>query len=433
MWPFKPKEVNVKTATTKAMGTKAFNNSSPYTIENMFERYGNGTDGSTLTEAMACVRVKSNAVSQCPVIIEQKQQDGTWKSADELTDPVMKALMIQPNPIQTWSDWLSQLVQEVELKGNFSTWNAFTKNTPTKFEPFINNTGVSYNYDSSRGVKYATVVTNAGKSLKVDMPDRRLSHFLNPVTHQGIRGYSTLTAAALKMGLLEQNMMADIIGNYDAPTSGFIEMPIDVETDHEYAETLKAQIKDGDGLVLLTDGARFNDARLSPVDMQLLESKSFNRETVCALYGVPVGLISPSTQSDGADDMLKLHSLAVAPFIHKIESTMNLVMPETWRFRLDDAAFTRGDRQTQIDNEATLIQRGLSTLGESADRLGIKCNVNRRDLMAIETNNIQLGTPEYIQEIQNLNNDKLRAEIDVLIKPKETTNEAPPTEPKAEI
>jgi hypothetical protein len=52
-------------------------------------------------------------------------------------------------------------------------------------------------------------------------------------------------------------------------------------------------------------------------------------------------------------------------------------------------------------------------------------------LLAIETNNIQLGTAEYILEVQELNNAKLRAEIAAQQQPKETPedeSEKPTTE-----
>ena len=392
MWPFK-KKTSVKV--TEAIGvseTKSFNSSSPYTIENMFDRYGSDTT-KTLNEAMACVRIKANAVSQCPVIIEQLQPDGTYKSALELKNPVMKQLMQAPTSIHTWADWLSLLVQNIELKGNFSTWNAFNLNEPTKFEPFVASNSVAYEYDNTRGVKYATVVTNDSKKLKVDCPDRRLTHFMNVYTYQGIRGLSTLTAAALEMGLLEQQVMIDIIKKYDAPTSGFVELPTEVQATQEDVQNFKENIKDSDGMVVLSNGAKFNSTRLSPVDMELIKSKVINREMVCALYGVPIGLITPSTASN-SDDITKFHTLTIAPFINKIEQTMNTFMPEGWRWRMDDDAFTRGDPSTRIENENKLIQRGMSTLGESADRLGIVCDPKRRDLLAIETNNITLGTAE---------------------------------------
>ena len=409
MWPFKPK-ISVKVAEAISVSeTKSFNSNSPYTIENMLSRYDSETK-KTLNEAMACVRIKANAVSQCPVIIEQRQQDGTYKSALDLNSSVMKQLMMAPSDIHTWADWLALLVQNIELKGNFSTWNAFKFNEPTKFEPFISSNSVSYEYDNTRGVKYATVVTNNSKKLKLDCPDRRLTHFMNIHTYQGIRGLTTLTAAALEMGLLEQDVMIDIIKKYDAPTSGFIELPLEVEATHEDVQNFKDNIKDSDGMVILSNGAKFNSTRLSPVDMALIESKVINREMVCALYGVPIGLITPST-ANSSDDITKFHTLTIAPFINKIEQTMNSFMPDGWRFRLDDDAFTRGDRTAQIENESILIQRGMSTLGESADRLGLKCDPDRRDFLAIETNNITLGTAEYIQEMQDLNNEKLRAEI----------------------
>lgn len=421
MWPFKP-QTSVKVSEAIPLSnTKSFSKpNSVLTIEQLFD--GVSSDSAkTLNEAMACVRIKSNAISQCPIIIEQIQRDGTYISALELNNPVMKQLMMTPTNIHTWSGWLSELVFQIELKGNFSTWNDYKGNEPIRFEPFISQGSVAYNYDNSRGVKYATLVTNDSKKLTIDCPDRRLTHFMNSYTSQGIRGLSTLTAAALEMGLLEQSVMLDIINNYDAPTSGFIELPLEVEADQEDVQNFKDNIRDSEGMVVLSNGAKFNSTRLSPVDMALIESKVMNREMICALYGVPVGLITPST-AQSKDDITKFHTLTVAPFIHKIEQTMNSSMPEGWRFRMDDVAFTRGDRQAQIENEATLIQRGLSTLGESADRLGIKCDPERRDLLAIETNNITLGTAKYIQEMQELTNSKLRAEIAQTTQPTKESN-----------
>jgi HK97 family phage portal protein len=207
-------------------------------------------------------------------------------------------------------------------------------------------------------------------------------------------------------------------------------MPEGVEASVETIAAFKENVTNNKGLTILSDGAKFNSTRMSPVDLALIESKTMNRESICALYGIPVGLISPSTNANN-DDLLKLHSLTIAPLLNKIEQNIQAYMPEGWRFRLDDSAFTRGDYDQQVENESKLIQRGLSTLGESADRLGIPCSADRKDLLAIETNNIQLGTAEYILEVQELNNAKLRAEITAQQQPKETPedeSEKPTTE-----
>jgi HK97 family phage portal protein len=424
MWPFSKAPPK-----TKSWSQDFSTNNSTLSIENLFSD-SNVNSASSLNEAMACIRVKSNAVSQCPVIIEKRLSDGTYVSASDAGSETMKNLMLRPTSILTWQEWLSLLVQNVELKGNFSTFNRFNLNEPVSFEPFFAQGGVNYSYDSSRGVKTAVFVTNNSQKMQTDFPDRRLSHFMNLHTWNGIKGYSTLTAAALNMGLLEQSFMSDLLTNYDAPSSGFIEMPEGVEASVETIAAFKENVTNNKGLTILSDGAKFNSTRMSPVDLALIESKTMNRESICALYGIPVGLISPSTNANN-DDLLKLHSLTIAPLLNKIEQNIQAYMPEGWRFRLDDSAFTRGDYDQQVENESKLIQRGLSTLGESADRLGIPCSADRKDLLAIETNNIQLGTAEYILEVQELNNAKLRAEITAQQQPKETPedeSEKPTTE-----
>jgi len=147
------------------------------------------------------------------------------------------------------------------------------------------------------------------------------------------------------------------------------------EITSEQAQDLKAAWIAGNGgrqrgPAVLSGGVKYQPLEFSSVDMELLDSRRYNAEQMCTLFGVPPHLVGvPSdagskTYSNVQQDSQFFVRFTLRPLAIKIEEALSTLLPRGQRAVFNFDAVLRADTQTRYDAYETGLRAGFLTIDE---------------------------------------------------------------------
>lgn len=201
----------------------------------------------------------------------------------------------------------------------------------------------------------------------------------------GIVGLSPLGYAGNTLGLSKnlsdrQNVLAANGGK----TNGILTVDQALKPDQKEAVKKSfAGLQEGnkDELFVLEAGFSYQQASLSPTDMQLLESRRFSIEDIARFMGVPSVLINDTsattTWGSGIEQInMGFYKLNLKPYLERIESSIKRhLMPQSdWEkvnieFNFD--SLLRADKATRTDSHSKAINSGQETPNEARAAEGL--------------------------------------------------------------
>jgi HK97 family phage portal protein len=146
------------------------------------------------------------------------------------------------------------------------------------------------------------------------------------------------------------------------------------EITSDQAQDLKAAWIAGNGgrqrgPAVLSGGVKYQPLEFSSVDMELLDSRRYNAEQMCTLFGVPSHLVNvPSqdskTYANVQDDTRFFVTFTLRPLAVKIEEALSTLLPRGQQVKFDFNSVLRGDTQTRYDSYETGLRAGFLTIDE---------------------------------------------------------------------
>ena len=146
------------------------------------------------------------------------------------------------------------------------------------------------------------------------------------------------------------------------------------EITSEQAQDLKAAWIAGNGgrsrgPAVLSGGVKYSPMSWSSTDMELLDSRRYNAEQMCTLFGVPPHLVGvPSqdskTYANVQDDTRFFVTFTLRPLAIKIEEALSTLLPRGQQAKFDFNSVLRGDTQTRYDAYETGLRAGFLTIDE---------------------------------------------------------------------
>ncbi len=146
------------------------------------------------------------------------------------------------------------------------------------------------------------------------------------------------------------------------------------EITSDQAQDLKAAWIAGNGgrqrgPAVLSGGVKYQPLEFSSVDMELLDSRRYNAEQMCTLFGVPPHLVGvPSqdskTYANVQDDTRFFVNFSLRPLAIKIEEALSTLLPRGQRAVFNFDAVLRADTQTRYDAYETALRAGFMTVDE---------------------------------------------------------------------
>lgn len=304
--------------------------------------------------ANRCVALISDQIGSLPVAVE--------RNGEMLETP---PLLAAPEVDRTRSEFMAALVTSLLVNGN-----AYLLAGNRNSLGFVNN-----------------VVLLDPEAVQVTVIDGRPQYrtarsVLNPEDLLHIRNF-TLPGHVVGYGPLQYNtqsiaqtLAADQYAG-EAFTTGALPDGVlhsENEITSDQAQDLKAAWIAGNGgrqrgPAVLSGGVKYQPLEFSSVDMELLDSRRYNAEQMCTLFGVPPHLVGvPSqdskTYSNVQQDSQFFVRFTLRPLAIKIEEALSTLLPRGQRAVFNFDAVLRADTQTRYDAYETALRAGFMTIDE---------------------------------------------------------------------
>lgn len=409
-------------------------------------RYGSAIDsaGQTVNQkttlglptAWACVALKSEVVGSMGMGVHEKANDGGRIDRNDhwLYDLVHE----EPNRDQTPSEFWGGMVASMDLWGNgYAEKETLGKRTTTLTPLGPHITSVARNQNNERVYHYM----DRGK-LEV-LPADKVLH-LRGMTLGGDAGLSVMEFGRRTLGTaIAANKTAADTFNGGLQLSGFMETGSAKLTPEQRADLI--EIFDGfrgqamrGSIVPLEKDFKFAPLRMNPVDVQLLESRGWDVEELCRLFGVFPILIGHAAKGQtmwgsGIEQLLLgWQTLRLNPLLRKMEqSVKKQLMPADERKRvypeINREALMAADSAARAALYSAFGQNGVMTRGEMRSRENLP-SLPGDDFLTVQSNLVKLadlgkleGAPEKqlrsaLMNLLGMQDGSVEALIDARVK-----------------
>src|SRR5258706_12141765 len=222
------------------------------------------------------------------------------------------------------------------------------------------------------GWRYSGFGSQAPLESQVFLPDEVL-HDKIPNPFNPWRGMSPLTVAMLAAETdyaSAQFMKGMMINNADSGVIACMDEQLSPEQREQLLAALRSRKRHAgtaDRPLLLWGKIRIERATPTSADLQFLENRKFNRQEICAIFGVPqelLGFTEDANRSVSDSARLNFIEHRVAPLCERIEAAL---APEIKRFGpavngffdIDSLPIMQSARRGRADIAAKLFQMGI--------------------------------------------------------------------------
>jgi HK97 family phage portal protein len=367
---------------------------------------GRPVDTSLLTRnstVMSCISVKARAISQLPIRIMSKAEDGSYVDAitsesvgarDKAKAKQVLKLLENPNNFQSQYEFWYQWMMWHELLGEAFTlwWRADQKsNTQTPLEMYImDSTLIAVTITPTRYPSYRLSTPSYGFSKDDPLAAHQIMHCKDQAW-QGSAGFNKGILAAELVGL-DQDI--DVYANYvmlngAKPSGMFVTEQVIPDSKYkEIAARLKEawssmtgsqrtdQSKPGQGM-LLDQGMKYTPlGMLTLQDTDLANLKTQTMKRICALYGVPAAMVGVGeSKFNNTQTMLdEFYKSTMYPVLVNVQQKIKQQLFNGYPnlcVEFDTKNFLKGAPLDQMNFATAGVGGGFVTPNEAREYLGM--------------------------------------------------------------
>jgi len=371
---------------------------------------------------MSCVAAKARALSQLPIRVVSKTDDGTF--VDAIKDPSVGArdkakakqvfnLLQQPNNFQSTYEFWYQWMMWYELSGEaFTIWWRENQNssTDTPMEMYIlDSTLIAVTITPTRYPSYRLSTPSYGFNRDEPLAAHQVMH-IKEMAWQGSAGFNKGLLAA-ELVSLDQDI--DLYANYimqnGAKPSGMFTTE-NVIPDAKYKE-IAARLKEawsamvnskqsdlskaGQGM-LLDQGMKYtplNMLTLQDTDAANLKNQTMKR--ICTLFGVPHQMIGlGESKFNNTQTLLdEFYKSTMYPTIVNIQQKLKQHLFKGYpnlSIEFDTSDFLKGAPLDQMNYVVAGVNAGILTSNEAREYLG-KGNIDGADELKTAQSTAQIS------------------------------------------
>lgn len=395
-----------------------------------FSRWGWSTDswsGVKVTQQVAlqndtvwaCVRKIADSVSTLPLGFYERTRDGGREVA--ASHPLYDLLHNQPNKYMSAISFWQAMIASMLLWGNAYARIERIGRRISSIE-FLDPSRIDVRYGDTGELEFSF--------MGLDQVKRRIAAddmlHIPAFTLDGEIGLSAIQYGVHSIGgaIAIDKAATDTFKNSTRAT-GIVSMDavLQVKQREQIREHVQQVDREG-GVYVLEKGAGFESLRFSPVDAELLASRSFSVETICRWFDMPPVMIGHGDKqsswptSTEAQNALFLRYVLRA-LIARIEQAIrrSLLTPaERLRYFAEFSieGFLRGDSAARSAFYTTALQNGWMTRNE-VRRLENLPPVEGGDILTVQSNMISLGMLGKVPEAANVR-DALKQWLDTATK-----------------
>lgn len=239
-----------------------------------------------------CVRILAETLSQLPVHLYRRMDDGGRERADD--HPLEAVLSDAANGWMPASEFRLIMQTQLALHGNAYAWIGRTGDAVAELIP-LPATSVAVEQDRLTMEPRYRVTDSAGQVREYRRDE--ILH-IRAVGHSLLKGDSPIHQAreAIGLALVLEQYGASLFGRGARP-SGVIQMPRTLPNDAVAAriraglERLYSGRENAGRIAILELGMEFKALQLSSVDAQFLELRKFQLQEIARLYRIPLVLL----------------------------------------------------------------------------------------------------------------------------------------------
>lgn len=326
----------------------------------------------------ACVRLLSETVASLPLNVYKKTPTGRVLVGPGGEFWFVDLMARKPNRYQTKVEFLETLMLNLTVHGN-----AYIKKTrvgdqivsllplmSAQVEPTLDQTGsMIYSYTDGTNVD---VYSEA-------------SIWHTKLFGNGVVGKSPLAFGRNMIGIAQaaEKAVTKIYNNGGKP-SGVLSFDRLLTPDQR--DTIRANFSSlttgtDERLLVLEQGAKFDQISMSPQDIELLASRKFQLEEICRWFGVPSVLVNDTSGSttwgSGIEQLVQgFYKLNLRPYLERLEASIqaNLFSIEEaaqYEVEFDFEGLLRSDFKSRLEGYRTAIAGSVMTPNEARKLEGL--------------------------------------------------------------
>lgn len=323
------------------------------------------------------VAVRANDIARCKPSLFAEAGDGTRTKID---DHAIARLMLRPNRVQTWFEWVRDMWVAYLLRGNaYSAILRDRRGNPTELI-WINPDAVmvleasdgSWFYNVNRIGLFQIAML---RDFPVAIPSEDILH-VRGISFNMLVAASTIGMARDSIGLsMGQNLQASRWINGGARPSGVL--TTDKILSDEAGKRLKAQwdsahagVQNAGGTAVLEDGVKWQPLQLTAVDLQFINQQQMTVQDIARFFGVPIRKLMQPDTSKGSTIIQEDQSYVnetVAPDLEMLEQKLVQTFDldeEGLGVDMDESPLLRADPLTRYNLGRIGVLSGLTSTNE---------------------------------------------------------------------
>lgn len=280
-----------------------------------------------LAAVFACIRVRSESLAACPLVVYKRLPNGGKVRAPE--HPLYQVLHNSPNQWQTSMEWVEMMQAHVDLRGNaFSQIIPGPRGAIDQLIPLHPDLVQVYRLPNGK-LKYQVRSRFEGE---VHWYTQDEIFHLRGLSSDGLVGLSPIAIQRETMGtgLGMQDYAGRFFAN-DATSSTWLEHPGRFKDDaarQKFTDNWQKASTGGNRhkTKVLEDGLKLHQVGLSNKDSQFLEATQANAEQICGVYRVPphkIAILSRSTNNNIEHQGIEFVTDAIQPAATRWERRIN--------------------------------------------------------------------------------------------------------------
>lgn len=325
---------------------------------------------SRFSTVFSCVRLLSDTIAQMPCKLIRTDGDGSRKQATD--DPLYVLLSMSPENGLTAYDFWKKLTESLLYRGYALARVIRSFDKVVRLIPITNVFKIerdiygkyAFNYYGTEGGVITLSQDDAFFSFYA-LDDNMLP--VSPIEKN---------RNSIGLGISAEKHGSKVFKSGGRP-SGTLDIP--GVLDKKVRDSIKqswdtAYGPDGDGgIAILEGGAKYATISMSNEDAQYLQTRQFQRQDICGIFGVPPHMISDTAQAKGWSTMEQMMTefltLTVNPITIRFEQSIDklLIDKKEW-FRkysmFDTRGLLRADTNTRKDYYATGLDKGWLEINE---------------------------------------------------------------------
>lgn len=310
----------------------------------------------------AVVRVLGSAFCQLPVHIFRKSAAGREVLENH---PLLSVLTERPNEWQSKSDFYRLMMTHLLLYGNFYAYKRQTSRGEIKhLQPLAPDCVIVEQDPITLKLKYKVQFANGDTQ---EIPQEKIFH-VRGISVDGIVGLSPVMQVkeAIAISIAAEKMAASLFANGAVPyivlkhPGTFKDQSAFERFRESWQNAFSLSKGNARRTAILEGGMELQTVQMNAVEAQFLESRRFQKEEICAAFGVPphkIAMLERATFSNIESQSLEFVTDSLMPYIVTIEDAIkrDLLMDtgEFVKFNVD--GLLRGDIKSR--SEALQIQR----------------------------------------------------------------------------